>query len=85
MLEALEFPNNKFYFKKLEHQDVIIFIGEEESDFSEGTYIPGKKAFQLGNMVLDAAVKFGCQRIYTSCAAISLTHHEVESKIWGSC
>jgi proteasome assembly chaperone (PAC2) family protein len=83
VLEEMEFPGNKFYFRKLQHKDVIIFIGEEEPDFSEGSYIPGKKAFQLGNMVLDVAEKFGCRRIYTSCAAISLTHHEVESKVWG--
>jgi proteasome assembly chaperone (PAC2) family protein len=83
VLERLEFPTNKFYFKKLEQRSVIVFAGEEEPDSDEGIYISGKKAFQLGNLVLDVAEKFGCRRIYTCCAAISLTHHDFKSRVWG--
>ena len=28
-LEDLEFPSNKFYYKRLEQKDLIFFIGEE--------------------------------------------------------
>jgi uncharacterized protein len=36
----------------------------------------------MGNMVLDVAEKFGCRRIYTSGAAVALTHHQVKPKVW---
>jgi proteasome assembly chaperone (PAC2) family protein len=83
VLQSMEFPANKFYFKKLGRRDVIIFSGDEEPDSEEGIYISGKRASQLGNLVLDVAEKFGCQRVYTSCAAFSLTHHLFKSKVWG--
>ena len=81
VLQNLEFPDNKFYFKKLERRDVIIFVGDEEPD-NASAYAQGQKAYQIGNLVLDVAEKFGCRRIYTSCAAISSTHHRDKSKVW---
>jgi len=36
----------------------------------------------MGNLVLDVAEKFGCTRIYTSGAAVSLTHHTFKPRVW---
>ena len=30
LLEDLEFPSNRFYYKRLEKKDLIFFIGEEQ-------------------------------------------------------
>jgi proteasome assembly chaperone (PAC2) family protein len=84
VLQYLEFPTNKFYFKKLEKRDVIIFVGEEEPDYDNGAYSQGKKALRIGNLILDVAEQFGCHRIYTCCAAISSTHHASASGVWAA-
>jgi uncharacterized protein len=84
VLENLEFPNVKFYFKKLAQRDVIISVGDEEPGDDGGPYAQGKKAYTMGNLVLDVAEKFGCRRIYTSCAAISSSHHGFRSKVWAA-
>jgi uncharacterized protein len=83
VLETLEFPGNKFYFKKLERRDVIIFVGEEEPG-DDGAPAHGEKAYQMGNLILDVAQKFGCRRIYTSCAGISSSYHGFKSKVWAA-
>jgi len=81
-LEDLEFPNNKFYYKRLEQKDLIFFIGEEQPTDGGGTYAEGGKAYQMANLVLDVAAKFACQRVYTSGAAVSLTHHTLKPRVW---
>ena len=81
-LEDLEFPNNKFYYKRLEQKDLIFFIGEEQPTDGGGTYAEGEKAYQMANLVLDVAAKFACQRVYTSGAAVSLTHHTLKPRVW---
>ncbi len=53
----------------------MFFIGEEQPSESDSMYAKGSKAYRLANLVLDVAQKFGCQRIYTSGAAVSLIHH----------
>jgi proteasome assembly chaperone (PAC2) family protein len=75
LLVDLEFPGNRFYFKKHEKGDIIFFIGEEQ---------PGResKSYSLGNAVLDVAAKFGCRRIYTSGAAVTYIHHETKPRVW---
>jgi len=80
-LVDLEFPNNKFYYKKLEQKDLIFFIGEEQPT-DGGTYAEGGKAYQVANLVLDVAAKFACHRVYTSGAAVSLTHHTLKPRVW---
>ena len=82
VLEHLEFPSNKFYFKKMGKRDVIIFNGEEEPEYEGGIYLQGKKALKMCSLLLDVAEQFGCRRIYTSCAAISSIHHSFASKVW---
>ena len=78
----LEFPGNKFYFKRMEKRDLIFFIGEEQPTLGEKVYAEGTKAYQMANLVLDVAEKFGCKRIYTSGAAVAPIHHTLMSRVW---
>ncbi len=82
MLEDLEFPGSRFYYKKLGGRDLIIFVGEEQPASGVGAYAQGGKAYQMANLVLDVAEKFGCRRVYTSGAAVSLVHHTSRPKVW---
>jgi len=45
-------------------------------------YAEGGKAYEMANLVLDVAERFGCRRIYTSGAAVALTHHTLEPRVW---
>jgi len=82
VLEDLEFPSNKFYYKRLGKKDLIFFIGEEQPTDGGGMYAEGRKAYQMANLVLDVAERFGCQRVYTSGAAVTLTHHALKPRVW---
>ena len=81
-LKSLEFPENKFYFKKTEKNDLLFFIGEEQPSDGRGGYAEGTKAYKMANLVLDVAQRFGCQRIYTSGAAVAPIHHTARSRVW---
>jgi len=82
LLKELEFPSNKFYYQKLRKRDVLLFLGEEQP--AEGTrlYATGEKAYRMVSLVLDIAEKFGSQRIYTSGAAVTQTHHSLKPRVW---
>ena len=82
ILEHLEFPSNKFYFKKTEGGDLIFFIGEEQPTEGGRVYAEGRKAYQMANLVLDVAERFKCRRVYTSGAAVALTHHTIKPRVW---
>ncbi len=82
ILHELEFPSSKFYYRRLGKKDLIFFIGEEQPAGGSRGYAEGKKAYQLANLVLDVAAKFGCQRIYTSGAAVALNHHSMRPRVW---
>lgn len=82
VLEDLEFPSNKFYYKRLRNRDLIIFIGEEQPTGAGRMYAEGLKAYQLADLVLDVAERFGCQRVYTSGAAVAATHHTLRPRVW---
>jgi len=82
LLEDLEFPSSKFYYKRLEQKDLIIFIGEEQPTDGGRMYAEGRKAYQMANLVLDVAERFGCQRVYTSGAAVALVHHTLKPRVW---
>jgi proteasome assembly chaperone (PAC2) family protein len=82
ILERLEFPSSKFYFKRTESRDVILFIGEEQPTEEGRIYAEGRKAYRMANLVMDVAEKFGCQRLYTSGAAVALTHHTMKPRVW---
>jgi len=81
-LKDLEFPSNKFYFKKTEKRDLIFFIGEEQPTEEGRAYAEGRKGYQMANLVLDVALKLGCQRAYTSGAAVAPIHHTMKPKVW---
>jgi hypothetical protein len=81
MLEELEFPTNKFYFCRLEKTDVVFFIGEEQPSEGERLYARGEKAYQMADLVLDAAVELGCRRVYTSGACVSMVHHQMKPRV----
>ena len=81
LLRDLEFPINKFYYKRLEGKDLIFFIGEEQPSSQGGFYAKGEKAYEMANLVLDVAEKFGCQRVYTSGACVSPIHHRMKPRV----
>jgi hypothetical protein len=81
-LKDLEFPSSKFYFKRTGEKDLLFFIGEEQPSDGGRTYAEGKKAYQMANLVLDVAQKFGCKRVYTSGAAVAPIHHKARPKVW---
>jgi len=81
-LKDLEFPSNKFYFKKTEKRDLIFFTGEEQPTEEGRAYAEGRRAYQMANLVLDVALKLGCQRAYTSGAALAPIHHTMKPKVW---
>ncbi len=82
VLQELEFPSNKFYFKRLGQRDLIFFIAEEQPSDGGRLYAEGKKAYQMANMVLDVAEKYGCRRVFTSGAAVAPIHHSDRPKVW---
>jgi proteasome assembly chaperone (PAC2) family protein len=81
LLEDLEFPSNKFYYQRLEKKDVLFFIGEEQPTEGGGMYASGEKAYRMANLIVDVCLKLGCQRIYTSGACVSLTHHQIKPRV----
>jgi hypothetical protein len=81
LLEDLDFPSNKFYYQRLEKKDLIFFIGEEQPTEGRRMYASGEKAYQMANLVLDVGLKFGCQRVYTSGACVSLIHHQMKPRV----
>ncbi len=81
-LKDLEFPSNKFYFKKTEKKDLIFFIGEEQPTWGGRAYAEGTGAYRMANLVLDVALKFGCRRVFTSGAAVASIHHTAKPRVW---
>ena len=82
VLEDLEFPASKFYYQRLAKKDLIFFVGDEQPTDGGGMYAEGRKAYRMANLVLDVAMKFGCRRVYTSGAAVALTHHVLRPRAW---
>ena len=98
LLKNLEFPSNKFYFTQLKlarsaaegagpqhrrsDQDLIFFIGQQQPTDGRTKYAQGQKAYEMANLVLDVAERFGCRRLYTSGAAVTQIHHTVKPRVW---
>ena len=82
ILAEMIFPSNKFYYKRLGDKDLLFFVGEEQPSGRGRLYAEGDVAYEMSNLVLDVAEKFGCQRVYTSGAAVALTHHLVRPRVW---
>ncbi len=76
VVEAPQFPQSKFYYRKSEGggSDIILFIGEDQ---------PAAKGYELANCVLDVGLNFQVKRIYTCAAAITRIHHTEQPKVWG--
>jgi uncharacterized protein len=74
-LQNLQFPESKFYFKKMANRDLLLFIGgEQPTDVMKG--------YEMTNLVLEVAFNFGCQRIYTAAAAVAPIHHSMRPRVW---
>ncbi len=82
VLTDLEFPTSKFYLGKTGEKDLIFFIGEEQPTDGGRVYAEGTQAYQMANLVLDVALKFGCRRVYTSGAAVAPIHHTMRPRVW---
>ena len=82
ILTDMGFPGSKFYFKRMAKRDLLFFIGEEQPATRESAYAEGKRAYEMANLVLDVAQKFSCRRIFTSGAAIAITHHTMPPRVW---
>lgn len=82
ILEDMEFPASKFYFAKMKERDLLFFIGEEQPSEGRGPYAEGRKAYELSNLVLDVALRFGCQKVFTSGAAVAPVHHTMRPRVW---
>jgi len=82
VLADVEFPGSKFYYKKLANRDILLFVGDEQPSGRNRVYAEGGKAYEMANLVLDVAEKFDCRRIYTSGAAVAITHHSLKSRVW---
>jgi proteasome assembly chaperone (PAC2) family protein len=81
LLKDLQFPASSFYYQRLKDKDIVLFIGERQPTEGEGAYSKGVKAWQMANQVLDVALQFGCRRVYTSGACVSLIHHEMRPRV----
>jgi proteasome assembly chaperone (PAC2) family protein len=81
-LISLDFPYSKFFYKKTASTDIVFFIGEEQPATANRPYAEGAKAYQMANLVVDVAERFGCQKIVTSGAAVTTIHHSMRSKVW---
>ncbi len=44
MLHDMEFPSNKFYYKRLANREIIFFVAEEQPTNMDKMYAEGKKA-----------------------------------------
>ncbi|MCK4978321.1 MAG: PAC2 family protein [Anaerolineales bacterium] len=84
LLKELEFPSSKFYYQRLRKKDVLFFVGEEQPGEGASLYASGDRAYRMASLVLDIAKKFGSQRIYTSGAAITQTHHSLKPRVWAA-
>jgi hypothetical protein len=82
VLEELAFPRNTFYHARHEGRDLLFFVGDEQPSVEGKAYAEGVKAYRLAHLVLDAAARFGCRRIYTSGAAVAAVHHAMIPQVW---
>jgi len=82
ILQDVDFPASRFFYKRTEKKDLIFFVGEEQPSTGGAAYAGGKRAYRMANLVMDVAEKFGCRRVYSSGAAVSSIHHSDIPKVW---
>ena len=83
IITDIGFPTSKFYFKRLANRDLLFYVADEQPASHDTPYAAGQRAYEMANMVLDVAQKFGCQRVITSGAAVAITHHTLKPRVWG--
>lgn len=81
LLKDLEFPGNKFYYRRLGDRDILFFIGDEQPSEGGKMYGRGDRAYQMASLVLEAGLTFGCRRVYTSGACVSPIHHRMKPRV----
>jgi len=81
-LEDVTFPRSRFFYKRTEKRDLILFVGEEQPSDTGAGYASGHSAYRLANLVLDVAQRFNCPRVFTSGAAVARTHHTMVPRVW---
>jgi uncharacterized protein len=77
IIEAPQFPRSKFFYRKNDTvggSDLILFIGDDQ---------PPTKSYDLAHCVLDLAVRFHVERVFTCAAALTRIHHAEQPKVWG--
>jgi proteasome assembly chaperone (PAC2) family protein len=77
IIEAPQFPRSKFFYRKNDKKggsDLVLFMGDDQ---------PPAKGYDLANAVLDVALRFHVQRVYTCAAALTRIHHTEQPKVWG--
>ena len=77
LVEKLLLPKSKFYSwrNRLPLKDILIFIGDAQP--SSG------KEYPFANQVMDIAIKFRVERIYTFAAMPSNIGHKDVPRVWG--
>lgn len=76
VVEAPQFPQSRFFYWKNTSggSDIILFIGEDQ---------PATKGYELANCVIDVALEFQVERIYTCAAAPIRIHPTEQPNVWG--
>jgi uncharacterized protein len=77
IIEEPQFPQSRFYYRKNDKvggKDLILFMGDDQ---------PPVRSYDLANCVLDLAVRFHVERVFTCAAALTRIHHTEQPKVWG--
>jgi uncharacterized protein len=77
VIESPQFPGSEFFYWKNPKgsNDLIVFIGEDQ---------PQARIYQMADLVLDVAEKYGVPRVYTCAAALTKMHHTETPRVWGA-
>ena len=77
VIEAPQFPGSEFFYWKNPKgpNDIIHFICEDQ---------PQSRIYQMADLVLDVAGKYGVKRVYTCAAALTKMHHAETPRVWGA-
>jgi uncharacterized protein (TIGR00162 family) len=75
LMEEMRFATTKFYSYQGETRDLIFLVGEQQP-------ADPQKAYEMAGMVLDVAAKFGCRRVYTAGASVTMIHHTAKPRVW---
>jgi proteasome assembly chaperone (PAC2) family protein len=77
IIEDPQFPRSRFFYRKNDKKggsDLVLFLGDDQ---------PPTKGYDLAHCILDVALRFHVQRVYTCAAALTRIHHTEQPKVWG--